>query len=89
MDIFMNTYTYLQGCRLETFFAGKWGTVCDRGFDKDNAGILCKALGFSEAQGKVTMHYTGGTTAVSTGACVCLCLCMCVYVCVYIRHTYT
>jgi hypothetical protein len=57
-----------QGCRLETFFAGKWGTVCDRGFSKDNAGILCKALGFTEARGFVHKHFTGGTSAVSTGA---------------------
>jgi hypothetical protein len=57
-----------QGCRLETFFAGKWGTICDRGWSDDNANILCKAFGFSEARGFVTEHFTGGTSAVSTGA---------------------
>ena len=57
-----------QGCRLETFFAGRWGTICDRGFDPNNVGILCKALGFSEARGRLVPKFTGGTSAVSTGA---------------------
>jgi hypothetical protein len=57
-----------QGCRLETYFAGKWGTVCSRGFDNDNADILCKAFGFTEARGRVLKKFGGGTSAVSTGA---------------------
>ena len=63
-----------QGCRLETYFAGKWGTVCDRGFDPNNVGILCKAFGFSEGQGRFLKHFSGmgskvtGYSSDSTGA---------------------
>ena len=63
-----------QGCRLETFFAGRWGTVCDRGFDPSNAGILCKALGFSTGKGKFLKGFSGegskvsGYSSTSTGA---------------------
>jgi hypothetical protein len=63
-----------QGCRLETFFAGRWGTVCDRGFDPNNAGIICKALGFSAGRGKFLAGFSGegskvsGYSSTSTGA---------------------
>mmetsp|Transcript_32316 Transcript_32316/g.76185 ORF Transcript_32316/g.76185 Transcript_32316/m.76185 type:complete len:599 (-) Transcript_32316:62-1858(-) len=35
-----------MGCRLETYFAGRWGTVCGRNFGNQNAETLCKAFGF-------------------------------------------
>eukprot|EP00286_Rhodomonas_abbreviata_P018130 CAMPEP_0181305788 /NCGR_PEP_ID=MMETSP1101-20121128/9930_1 /TAXON_ID=46948 /ORGANISM="Rhodomonas abbreviata, Strain Caron Lab Isolate" /LENGTH=556 /DNA_ID=CAMNT_0023411755 /DNA_START=170 /DNA_END=1837 /DNA_ORIENTATION=- len=35
-----------QGCRLETYFAGQWGTICGRNFGVENAKTLCKAFGF-------------------------------------------
>jgi len=57
-----------QGCRFETFFAGKWGTVCDRGFSNDNAAIMCKALGFSSGRGAIKKKFSGGTSAETTGA---------------------
>lgn len=48
-----------QGCRLETLFAGTWGTVCSRGFGKDNAALLCKSLGFTEG-GRAALNFGGG-----------------------------
>ena len=48
-----------QGCRLETLFAGQWGTVCSRGFGKENAELLCKAMGFKEG-GKAKLNFGGG-----------------------------
>lgn len=35
-----------MGCRLETMFAGEWGSVCTTGFTDKDAGTVCKALGF-------------------------------------------
>ena len=59
-----------QGCRLETLFAGRWGTVCSRGFSRDNADTLCKALGFSLGRGKVVPKFGGGRNSVDSGSAV-------------------
>ena len=32
--------------RVEIFANGQWGTICDVGFDIQDADIICKQLGF-------------------------------------------
>ena len=32
--------------RLEICMNGRWGTVCDNGFDTANAAVACRQLGF-------------------------------------------
>ena len=49
--------------RVEIFYNNQWGTICDRGWDINDANVLCKQLGFPQA----LYVYSGATHGQGTG----------------------
>ena len=45
--------------RVEVYYNGLWGTVCDDGWDIVNAGVVCRELGYPGASSAVTNAHFG------------------------------
>ena len=47
--------------RIEIHFGDQWSTICDRGWDKRDATVVCKQLGYQYGEAIPGGYYEAGT----------------------------
>ena len=47
--------------RVEVFYDGEWGTICDDSWDNDDATVFCRMLGYTSGVARTRNEYGQGT----------------------------
>lgn len=64
----------MGGGRVEVYYDGQWGTICDENWGQEAAEVVCKELGYSSAISLIKKaHFGQGTGPVCDENC-CICV---------------
>lgn len=67
----VNGNSFNEG-RVEIYYAGEWGTICDDNWDMADAQVACRSLGFIDAtEVKMSAAFGEGTMEQNAEACSC------------------
>jgi deleted-in-malignant-brain-tumors protein 1 len=47
--------------RVEVYYSGVWGTICDDGFDDVDADVICKQLGHQKGEARTSAYFGQGS----------------------------
>lgn len=59
----VNGPSQLSG-RVEIYYNGAWGTVCDDNFDSAEAAVVCRQLGFAGGTARMLADYGAGSGSI-------------------------